>query len=464
MLNIFNKKKNNFGYSALDPLIKKEKNEIKFKNKKNIQGQLDRKEYKNTIFYPSAKEWFSIVYSYNKSYTKSLIVLDRLVNNLLTSYFNMLEYKIRIPFKRKRSNKIRYSADRIYLSRAEWKHTNAKLTILLYVYNKQKLSIGQFTKKVIKLVKKNIYKDTSKETYINRLSSILQERFFLFKKWKNVFFNIGNNLLNHLILSLNIRPFKSYTISLSNLVLTIKGYKLEQIFFNSSKRINFNKLKFNTLFLSFRNLGIYSMIEKIYNKAVIIKLVELKSINLNSDIFASAVALKIRDRKIKALNVLRKGIFMLKIPSLHMLRTSDDQNLSGKLSDKDNGSMIQFKENGSVMQYGENRKKTNYNCSTFYIEDHIVNKHEKNILNAIEQQVVSGVRFEASGRLTRRLTAMRAVFKYRYIGSLKNLRSSLNRKSSTLLRGHVKSNSQYTIIGSKTRNGSFGLKSWVSSH
>ena len=29
---------------------------------------------------------------------------------------------------------------------------------------------------------------------------------------------------------------------------------------------------------------------------------------------------------------------------------------------------------------------------------------------------------------------------------------------STMLRGHVKSNSQYTIIDSKTRNGSFGLK------
>jgi hypothetical protein len=33
-----------------------------------------------------------------------------------------------------------------------------------------------------------------------------------------------------------------------------------------------------------------------------------------------------------------------------------------------------------------------------------------------------------------------------------------------MLRGHVKANSQYTIINSKTRNGSFGLKGWVSSH
>ena len=59
---------------------------------------------------------------------------------------------------------------------------------------------------------------------------------------------------------------------------------------------------------------------------------------------------------------------------------------------------------------------------------------------------------------------MRAIFKYRYVGSLKNLRSSLNNLASTILRGFVKSNAQYILIMSKTRNGSFGLKTWVSSH
>jgi hypothetical protein len=83
---------------------------------------------------------------------------------------------------------------------------------------------------------------------------------------------------------------------------------------------------------------------------------------------------------------------------------------------------------------------------------------KNNFLNVIKQQVVSGVRFELSGRLTQRLTAMRTVFNYRYTGSLQNLRSSLSSKSSTMLRGNIKSNGQYTIIHSKTRNGSFGLK------
>lgn len=84
--------------------------------------------------------------------------------------------------------------------------------------------------------------------------------------------------------------------------------------------------------------------------------------------------------------------------------------------------------------------------------------NKSNFLSQINQQVVSGVRFEAAGRLTKRLTAMRAVFKYRYEGSLKNIRSSFNGKSSTILRGVLKSNGHYTLINSKTRNGTFGLK------
>jgi hypothetical protein len=33
-----------------------------------------------------------------------------------------------------------------------------------------------------------------------------------------------------------------------------------------------------------------------------------------------------------------------------------------------------------------------------------------------------------------------------------------------MLRGHMKSNIQHTKISSKTRNGAFGLKTWISSY
>jgi hypothetical protein len=198
------------------------------------------------------------------------------------------------------------------------------------------------------------------------------------------------------------------------MILLKKLFKLQKILFNSTKSVNFNKLKFNTIYLNLKDSGLISLIEKIYNKKIVIHLVELKAIHLNSDVFSSAVSLKLRDRKNKAVKILRKAILqMVRIPDLHTLITSDD-----------------------------NMEKMNKN----------------NIISTTKQQIVSGVRFEASGRLTRRLTAMRAVFKYRYAGSLKNIRSSFNNKPSTMLRGHVKSNSQYTLINSKTRNGTFGLK------
>jgi hypothetical protein len=130
---------------------------------------------------------------------------------------------------------------------------------------------------------------------------------------------------------------------------------------------------------------------------------------------------------------------MTKIPDLHTIRTFDDN-----MEQIDEASLIS-------KNIVENECRVN-------LIDHLKNVEENNTLNNIKQQVVSGVRFEASGRLTRRLTAMRAVFKYRYVGSLKNLRSSLNNKPSTILRGNLKSNGQFIMIPSKTRNGAFGLK------
>jgi hypothetical protein len=361
----------------------------------------------------------------------------------------MLEDKIKLSFKRRRSNKIRYSADKIYVSRAEFKHTNTKLTLMLLIHNKQKLSIEQLIRKVV--IYKSFIEDLPKQeikkgnVYINILLSILKNRFLLFKNCSYVFFKKNNNLLNSSLfnLKLGLRPLKSYNI-LDYIMSLRKGYILEQIFFNDAKRVHFNKLKFNCLLLNFRKLGINSIIEKIYNKKVEIKLVELKAIHLNSDVFSLAVALKLRDRTNKVVGVLRKAILeMVKIPDLHTIITFDD-------SMGHNDTCISVNQNilGESLIHN----------SRVNIEDHMDNVDENNTLNVIKQQVVSGVRFEASGRLTRRLTAMRAVFKYRYMGSLKNSRSSLNRKSSTTLRGYVKSNAQYTIINSKTRNGSFGLK------
>lgn len=412
MLNVFkNKQKNpNTSYFSKNKTVEN-----------TTKSELDQLE--NIIYYPSStKEWIGSIYSYNKSYIKQLIVFDTRLNKLLGSYCNMLQDKIKIAFKRRRSNKNRYSANKTYVSKAEIKHTNTKLIIILYIYNKQKSSIERYLRKIIMLKKFNniLIENKIRPLDKNRLVHMLKNKFFIFKKWKIAFFKITDNLSKHLLLNLKKRYLFLYKIPTYNIRSLKKLFRLQKSLFNYTKLVNFNKIKFNNLVLSLENLGLISLIQKMYDKKVEIKLVELKSIHLNSDIFSSAIALKLRDRKNKVVNVLRKAILhMVKIPDLHTLITFDDS---------------------------------------------IQSMNKNNILNTIKQQVVSGVRFEASGRLTRRLTAMRAVFKYRYVGSLKNIRSSFNNKSSTMLRGYVKANSQYTIINSKTRNGTFGLKGWISSH
>ena len=464
MLSIFKNKQNTLNNLSLktnfsNDYINKEKN-IK------IQNKSEKEEYNNLIYSPSSsKEWFSSVYSYNKSYIKPLIVFDLISNKLFSSYFNMFRDKIKILFKRRRDNKSRYSANKVYVSRAELKHTNTKLLIILSTYNKQKSTLLRWTRKIIyfkrmykilgeskdryvvkhkrfftRLLKTVIHKsriilveklikngNTKIERYIpaqiNRLNHkwnlVFKRKLFLFRKWNMLFLKKNNNnILTNFLLSFKNK--KLYKVPRYSRWLLKNNFRVVKMLFKNTRLISFNKSKFNNLVLNLRNLGLTSLLEKIYGKKVVIKLVDLKSIHLNSDVFSSAVALKLRDRKNKAVRVLRKAVLqMVKIPDLHTLITFDDN--------------IQA-----------------------------INKN--NIVNTIKQQIVSGVRFEAAGRLTRRLTAMRSVFKYRYIGSLKNLRSSFNNKSSILLRGHAKANSQYTLINSKTRNGTFGLKGWVSSH
>lgn len=98
----------------------------------------------------------------------------------------MLQDKLTILFKRRRDNKVRYSARKIYASRAELKHTNTKLFITLYVYNKQKSSIERDIKNIITLIRfeKKIIED--KTVFIpkhkNRLLHLLKNNFFIFRK------------------------------------------------------------------------------------------------------------------------------------------------------------------------------------------------------------------------------------------------------------------------------------------
>lgn len=437
------------------------------------QTNLEKEEYNNILYYPvSSKEWFSSVYSFSKSYIKSLVATNLVVNGVFKMYFTMLEYNNKMHLKRRRTNKVRYSANKIYVSKAEAKHTNTKVIFILYTFNKQKSIIQRLLRPLFNPLNQRIFfvnlkekenaqvipenKDISIKS-IDQIHNTVgdKQENFLVKSCnsKNVYEKkeveqeklrgmnyISTEECNYFALQSESNLFTNQLDSIASIIYTIKtttknlSEKLYQyrnsmwkylfgflkFYFSYIKLINFNLLKFNNSMLKWKSKGVHRLLVKIYNKTIQIRIVQLKSIHLNSDILSEAVALKLRDRKNQAYKLLTKIVHtQVKIPDLHTLITFDDRK-------------------------------------------NIINKN--NVLHVINQQIVTGIRLEASGRLTRRLTALRAVYKYRYEGSLQNIRSSFNNKASALLRGCARSNSQYTIINSKTRNGTFGLKGWVSSH
>ena len=129
MINLFNHYQNNLTNRVTNSFTKKDS---------KIQTNSEKEQYKNINFYPfSTKEWVTSNYSYNKSSIKPLVNYNFLLNILVKSYFNMLQIK-KTVFNRRRDNKIRYSANKVYSSRAELQHTNSELLITLYTYNKKK--------------------------------------------------------------------------------------------------------------------------------------------------------------------------------------------------------------------------------------------------------------------------------------------------------------------------------------
>ena len=85
-------------------------------------------------------------------------------------------------------------------------------------------------------------------------------------------------------------------------------------------------------------------------------------------------------------------------------------------------------------------------------------------MKSLKNKFTKGIRIEVAGRLTKRNTAQRSVYKLKYKGNIKNTDSSVKKLSTVLLRGHAKSNTVYTQASSRLRIGAFGLKTWISSH
>jgi hypothetical protein len=423
---------------------KKENKSIDTTNSVNISNN------KNTLGIikhcpPATKEWHNSIYSYNKNYAKFLPVSDKIISNLIKSYFDLFyplknkeikksSFKRKLKFKRLMFRLKRSSVNKIFISKAELKHTNSKVIATLYTYNAQEKYL---TNKI-----KNL--DTSMQiTNKVFLEKIKLIKFQVAKIAKQVM-KEKSFLLNNSNITLD--NFKLYeTLLYKNFIK--KSLKKEILAIYYLRLLYFNKSKFEYT----RLFPLSKIISKIYGKKVEFNIVNLKYIYLNSDIYSQSIAIKLKNRKSRLLRVIKSCMSIVNIPNLNKLDFKYDiNNLNKNLY---NGHLKRFYAFNTTNKDILNQlllKMFNKNQSLSYVE--------KTVLNSIRYKPVTGVRTEISGRISRRFTASRSVFKFMYKGSLKDIDSSYKSLSSTMLRGYVKPNTQYTKISSKTRNGAFGLK------
>jgi len=385
-------------------------------NKKIEKQKIDPQE-KHNKHYPSAvREWNNSIYVFNKNAINLIPQVTELVNKLIKSYFNLYNLKLE---RKIRSNRLlgrlrKLSSNKIYVSNGEFKHTNNKVVITLYLFNRQKFNLD-------KKIKKAFYKAWSNQDVLNKRLLLLQAKAIQsIKKWNNkklVLIDImesytkNKQILDYKGLSKYIIFFYKKLIKKSLDKYLLHKYYQQLVFINKSK-FNYNYLQF-----------LKKYIEKIYNKNVEFNLVNLRRFYLNSDILSESITIKIRKNRrklLKYLNTLKRKV---------------------KVRNKKN---IFYQ---SILNKLNNKK---------YLEEVV--------LRNIKYKHVTGFRLETRGRLTRRYTASRSVSKLRYKGNLLNIDSSYRGLSSVLLKGNQKSNLQHTKLKSKTRIGSFGIKGWISSN
>lgn len=485
MLNVFNIKKHddtskiNMVALPAQPLQKNNKNFVS----------------KPKHYPPANKEWFNSIYSYNKNTSKLIPTADHIILKLVKSYFNLysrkLEKKVKSPRLRIRARRL--STNRILVSRPEVKHTNDKVIITIYVYNRQKkyylnkinriASIDQIDNLLPNWIKDILIEDEGpwpSNLKINVLRKKTLKVKSKVRKHKNMVLKMlmlrnRNNIKN----KADDNKFKGYEVRY------LKDYVSKslrrEIFSTYFRQLLFlNKSKFDERYL----LPLTKLVKKVYNKKIEFNLVDLKYLYLNSYIFSDTLVTKIRNRKNRLLRVLRTSLLMFKLPLMDRIAVYDEiynrkrklQNL--KVQDLTSDSLAlqvnskkQSQSNdvldlllSKVDSYNSLAKLKEYKN---YLPQNLMSLDyplylTNTILNSIKHKYVSGIRLEVAGRLTKRNTAARSVFKLRYKGNIKNMDSSYKGLPTVLLRGYAKSNLQYTHLKSRIRIGSFGLKGWVS--
>ena len=258
---------------------------------------------------PANKEWHNSIYAFNNNTIKLLPVNDKILLKLVKSYFNLYSRKLekKVKSRRLRKRGRRLSTNRILTSRAELKHTNDKVIITIYTYNRQKKyylnkikrinTIDQMDNVLSKKIKQNLAKykrpwpsslkmDIVKKKGLNMMSKIDKQKIIVLKDMNKK--TNGNGFKNH-----DTKYLKYYAV---------KSLRKEILSTYIKQLISFNQSKFEERYLK----PLINLVKKTYNKKTEFNIVNLKYLYFNSYIFSDTLVTKLKNRKNKLLTVLRK--------------------------------------------------------------------------------------------------------------------------------------------------------------
>lgn len=382
-------------------------------------------------YVPANKIWLNSIYAYNKNYAKALPLADITINNILKDYFNVIPSIDGEVWDIDTMIKNKASLNKIVISKAEIKHTNDKIELTVYIYNRNKITLLHNIKKLLRnmtflgMAKRNV-KQKKYKSYTKS-----KKRIVLFtKKWLSLLTKV-KDFKSNAITSLNIdnKLHKNFTMYEKQFMQEYKAlyFENELIHIYYIRALAFNNNKFKNWLL----LGLKNKICKLYNKKIELNIVNQKSFYLNSDILTNSLATRVRDRNNKVLSQMKMLLNQVRLP---------------------------FKYMGNLYYFNFTNLNNSITSHKAYNNKLIL---QNKVLSSIKYKRIFGIRLEAAGRLTMRLIAARTVFKLVYKGGLRNLDWVKNNESALLLRGYTRPNVQYTNINSNTRNGAFGLKGWI---
>ena len=395
-------------------------------------------------FPSSTRYWDSSIFMFNNNTLSNIPYISKLAMKFIRNYFYLYNKKIEKKIRRKKiyNRRIKLSINRIFLSKGEFKHTNNKVIITLYIYNRQKNNyllklkkryINKFLINIISLKKNNI----NKSLLSNK--NILSNKLILLKKLKKITINgtlalIEANffkprvarILRDLREKKKINKFRIVSRYVDKFYKKFVKKSLKRLFIYTyyKRLIYINNSRFNYTYLQY----IKNKLQVLFNKNIEFNFINLKYFYLNSNILSESILLKIRKNR---------------------------KRLMRHLSNLEKKVIIRKKR----VILGELIKKENLNTKIYLHNNRLL---YKNIIKNLKYKHIVGFRLEANGRLNKRYTASRSINKVKYKGNLLNIDSSYKGLSSVLLRNSLNSNLQYTKLNSKTRIGSFGLKGWVS--